>query len=278
MIRSCRTWPPVRSWAVWLTLQAACVWAADPEQALWSLWEQHLENPANHAAHVEACRLYAAEHAASPLVSVAHTLAAWHLLHLGHENTARQLLEPYAEARDDAIRRGARLQARSWLTRLDREEVKRALQRYYRQEVRFPERLRDIAAHPRLASAPAFPPVDRWGRPWDYATLAPASMPQAVGQRYRLESTTLGALSDLDRALREPYAGGLRLQPVRVVGAGSAEPLVQFDRRTDAGTADEGLALTLGRELEGFYLAHVGRSLILVGDREHWRLFRIPGS
>jgi len=254
--------------------------AAADEKGLWTLWKQHESSPTNHAAVVEACRRFCRKDPADALVPVARGIEAWRLLKLGRRKEAAVLLTPYVQGEGDALQKGAAEVARGWITRMDREDVKRSLQAYYRKEVAYPATIDDVAANPGIEKDLHPRKTDRWGTQWRYRLVGFKGVPGFKDQRYLLESVKLGASSDLERALHIPYARDIRIEPLRLAGSGNAvDSLVQF-RRTD-GVDDESMekrvfALGLGRSWESISLAYVGNKNLILCDRTHWKVFAKP--
>ncbi len=259
-----------------LSLATATAQAAN-ERGLWSLWQANTNNPDDHAAVIAACDSFVRSNPNDPFIAVAQTISAWRLLKTNRIEDARRALSQWMRASSDPVHAGARELARAWLTRLDMEDVKKALTQYYRMEVRYPDTLAQITAHPRIAESERPLTEDRWGRKWTYRAEDFKSIPGARGQKYSIESPMLGSLSDLKAALTVPYAGLIHLEPARVMGgSGNATPLVQF-RQTKAGAkSDAVIVIQRGSIVEGVFLAYVGERLIIVCDRLHWRVMPIP--
>ena len=245
------------------------------EQGIWNLWQMHIKNPADHAAVLEACRGFAKANPTDPFASVAQTIAAWHLLKLDRAEEARSALQPWLQSSPDPVRAGARELARAWLTLLDMETVRASLQEYYRHEVRYPETLAAIAAHPRIPKSLHPPPADRWSRPWTYQPDDFRVLSGLRGQRYRLESASLKNLPGLQAALDVPYAGRIGIQPIKALRTGDGRPMVHF-RGARAGDTNAVSIVQQGTSAEDIFLAHVGPKLILVCDNLHWRFIPIP--
>lgn len=245
------------------------------EQGIWNLWQMQIKNPADHAAVLDACSGFAKANPTDPFAAVAQTIAAWHLLKLDRQEEARSALQSRLQDTSEPVSAGARDLARAWLTLLDMETVRASLQEYYRHEVRYPETLAAITAHPRIPKSLHPPPADRWGRPWKYQPDDFRVLSGSRGQRYRLESASLKGLSSLQAALDLPYAERINIQPVKVIRTGNGRPMVHF-RGARAGDTNAVSIVQQGTSAEDIFLAHVGPKLILVCDSLHWRVFPIP--
>jgi len=262
----------------------AAVQAAPPagpdERLLWTLWSVHNTNPADHAAFLAAVRKARPKLTADPLRVVVQGIQAWHLLAAGDEPAARQLLEPWLSPTNPPpeeaaawplLTEGARRTARVWLTRLDRETVRDALQVHYRQHVAYPAELKGLDTN-----AVSLPPlVDRFGRPWVYALTTFRTLPGVEGQRYRLDSSALAPRSDFKTALAAPYAGRILLRPVRLMGAG-AGAAVQFSVADEEKKGAASVTLTPGGEAGGVRLIFVGQRLVVLSDGDHWLVLPLP--
>lgn len=266
---------PAAACALVLFFLAAGASRGANEAGLWSLWRLHSENPGSHDEVIAACESFIESNPADPFVAVAETLAAWHLLKTGSVEDARARFAQFLGAAADSVESGALEQARAWLTRMDIFDVRRALQAYYRVEVRYPESLGKIAAHPRIAASLHPPMTDRWGREWMYRPMDFRFAPGIPGQRYHLESRQLGDTSSLDAALAVPYAGRISLEPDRVLRGADGRTMVQF-RSTAEGETEERILIEVGSISEGVVLAHAGPRLIVVSDRLHWLVMPNP--
>ncbi len=263
--------------AACLFLSLALATQAANERGVWTLWQTGTNNPGDHAAIIAACDAFVKANQGDPFIAVAQTISAWHLLKTGRTDEARSIFSEWMRGSGDPVHAAARELARAWLTRLDMEDVKRALKMYYRMEVRYPDALAQIATHPRIPASDRPPESDRWGRKWAYKTLEFKSISGFRGQKYSIESPMLGDLSELDKALAVPYADLIRLEAARVMGgAGGGSPLVQFLRTGADAKSDAAVVIQRGSIVEGVFLAYVGERLVIVCDRQHWRVMPIP--
>lgn len=238
------------------------------ENGLWLIWVSHTNAAADHAAIAQACEVFRTKAPADPLAVVAQGLEAWHLLQDGKTNDAVRLLEPMVALSGDALQKVSADMARGWLTRVDRELVRAALKRVYLRDVEFPVSLEAIKTL-KGVKLPLF--TDRWNQPWSYQT---ADLPTIKGvrrQRYVLESSRLGANSDLAQSLAIPYASRITVQPVRIMGGGDQGETVGF-----ASPSGKSGALMVGAEMDGATFAFLGKSIIVLSDRDHWRVVLRP--
>ena len=159
---------------------------------------------------------------------------------------------------------------RRWLTRLDREKVRSALAVYYRNAIEYPINLQPLKKT--IKDAP-LPLTDRWGTPWQYQLAAFKIIKVAPGQRYRLQSKTLGETSDLAAALERPYAGRILLQPRSLVISGGGAQNVVFQT---PGDRPEKILLSEGGQATGVTLTYIGVHILILCDGDHWRVVIKP--
>jgi hypothetical protein len=246
------------------------------EKGVWALWSLQTNSPNDDAALIGACAEFRKSAPSDPFVPVADGLSAWHLLRSGRTDEAVPLLVPLASRQGSSIDRAASRMAKTWLTRLDREAVKRALKRLYVKTVAFPTSLEALKSLP----ADAQPPLaDRWGAPWSYRLTGFRSFSGMESQKYELQSRTLGKASDLALALQLPYAAALSFKPVKVISSTPGQEVIQFESESSAlaGTAAKTVVLATGSESEGMTLAYVGVYILIVTDGNHWKLMAKPG-
>ncbi len=247
------------------------------EQAFGTVWQAQAADPADPGAVLRECDALAKATPDDSFAAVAQTLGAWHLLNAGRVPEARAALVSRLAEASDPIREGARELARAWLTLLDLEAVRESLRAYYRLEVRYPDSLAALAAHPRLPAAQRPPLTDRWGQAWNYQLAEFTQIRGLGGQRYRIESPKVPGVPGLAEALAIPYGSRMSVEPVRLLKGAGGAAAVQF-RRTGAAAADAGLVLQVGAAADGLFLAHVGASWILVCDGLHWRAWPVPNA
>lgn len=244
------------------------------EDGLWRLWNFQVAGTNEPAVCAKACAAFAAAHTNSPLATVARSMEAWNLLRVEKRDEASALLAPQIEAESQGVGVGAARLARAWLTRLDRERVRTALQFFYRKKVRYPYSLTELRSEPRLPAALLPPERDRWDEAWRYKLVGFKTMPGLEDQKYELQSATLGAASDLAAALAVPYGERIAIRPLRVrTVAVAGREVVEFSQDGGGGAP---LLLTAGQPAEGLLLAHFGPRLLIVCDHFHWKLFPRP--
>ena len=241
----------------------ACAQAATPqEDAFLKVWGAHVRAPNDHKAVIEACQSVMDKSSTlGEFLPVVKTLAAWHLLAGGMQADAVRIFES-AMTGDKAARPVARfadIMARRWLTRMDIEKVRQALQIIYRQEVAYPQNLTVLS---RLPQAP--PAYDRWGRPWQYELSTYKKIQGLSGQRYHLHSRNLDDEARLAEALARPYGARITLKPVAAAAQSSAP--VQFI--TTANPTP--IWLSEGAAYDHLSFAYSGLKLVILTDGDHW--------
>ena len=254
------------------------------ERALWLLWKRHINNPGKHEELAAACDKLVKQAPHDPLAAVTRGIAAWHLLKAGRTDTAAALMEamisdagpgsslnvPGRSATTDCLREAALRMARAWLTRIDREQVKRALQKLYVREIEYPESL-DAVAPPAGEMRP--PSTDRWGKPWSYRLVTFRRLKGLRGQKYELQSAALGKHSDLRQSLEIPYGSRIRLKPVKILSSAPGKETVQFVTTDESG---KHVILSLGTESDGIFFAHSGSNILILSDGSHWMVLPKP--
>jgi len=251
------------------------------EKGLWEIWQKQKASPDDHAGLVAACAEFTRKHSHDPLNGVADTVAAWHLLKLGKRAEAAALLERYVRIARSPLGRGVGIVASSWLTRMDRERVKAALQFYYRKEIGYPRTLQDLAAYEKLPKVLTPPYKDRWGQAWTYRLVGLKTLPGLLNQKYDLQSRTLEGGSDLPKALTLGFGEGIEAKPAGMRSTTPGHEVVDMlfgprARETDAGANGRASVVSVGTWTEGVFLAYVGKRIILVCDRYHWEILVKP--
>ena len=269
---------PQPRWFACLTV-ALAAWAASTpcgqaanETALLALWKEHLAAPANHDGIRKVCQKFVADNRSDPLIPVAQGIEIWHLLQAGNLAEATRLLEAQLAAPTGPVTDGARLLAKGWLTRLDREKAVAALQLYYRKEVAYPPSLDALASHPAIPAQSRPPAADRFGKPWSYQLVGYGSLAGFANQKYTLQSPNLGGLSDLRAALKAPYGSSIQAEPVQMITRDGANVAVQFAIPRSTGA----MLLGINAEANGLHLAFVGAHIVAVCDATHWKIFPKP--
>ena len=260
----------LRSVAVAAALFLGLLTTAQPadERAFWNVWTRHAAATNRHAEIIAACEAFEKANPDDPLIVVTRQLASWRLLKLRRIDDAAALLAPMANSTATSLDTAASRIARAWLTRIDRDTVKAALQQIYLRDVGYPETLDALTK--RTADAPT--PVDRWGRPWNYRLVGFQHIRGLPNQKYELRSAILGADSDLAGALAAPYGGRIRLHPIRLKTIVSGKPLVEFDTGANAGSA----VLSVGAKHDRVTFAYMGDRIILLSDGSHWKAVPTP--
>ena len=249
--------------------------AAD-EDGLLELWKQHMATTDDHETVIKACREFSAAHAGDPLLPVVRGIEEWHTLRAGKQDEAFVMFEADLALPPSPLNDGARRIAFAWMTRKDREKVAAALQAYYRKEVAYPKALEQIAAHPKLKSAPPPPLNDRFGKPWNYALTGFEKvkgfekLKGFADQKYSLRSAVLGDLSDLKSAEKLPYAERISAIPQQVIPAPGNLLAVKFNLGKTTAVIGAGTAAG------DLHLAFVGTKIIVVCDYTHWKIFPRP--
>ncbi len=261
---------------VWAVLTCSVAARAADEDGVLELWKQHMATPDDHEAVIAACREFSKAHAGDPLLPVVRGIEEWHTLRAGKRDEAFVMFEADLALPPSPVNDGARRIAFAWMTRKDREKVAAALQAYYRKEVAYPKTLEQIAAHPKLKSAPQPPFNDRFGKPWNYALTGfekVKGFEKVQGfadQKYSLRSTVLGDLSDLKSAEKLPYASRISAVPTQVIPAPGGTLAVKFTLGKTTSVVGAGTATG------DLHLAFVGAKIIVVCDFTHWKLFPRP--
>ncbi len=242
--------------------------AAEPdEKAVWEVWKTHQTASNRHAIVVAACRKIAT---ANILFGASQGLAAWHLLQLGQTNEAAAILETMAAAGDSPplAAAGAEM-ARRWLSRLDLEKIKPAMQLIYRRDIAYPPTLDALQTLPREAQPPL---KDRWGAPWKYEPTGFKTIPGLTGQRYRIACVKLGDDSALAGALARPYGDRIAIKPLAHTVTSSGLQTLKFEVPGKA----QPILLSEGAWYEGTTLAYIGAKVILLTNGDHWLMLPKP--
>lgn len=236
------------------------------ERGLWKVWCAGTNSAFEAAESLDACREFTASAPRDPLVVVVSGFAAWHYLKTGRTSEAVKLFTSLLVEKEPAtvIQKAGDKMARSWLTRLDREQVASALKKLYLRDIEFPATLEALKS---LKDTPLPPSTDRWGKPWSYRLES--AIKGMAQHRYVLESATLAADSDLKKALKRPYADGLQLRAVRMV-AGMADTV---ELKTSYGMT---INRQLGREANNGYLVYLGANILVLSDGNHWSVLPKP--
>jgi len=201
---------------------------------------------------------------------VARGVGAWNLLEAGDLDGAKAILEKMASAGSDPIGAIGAEMARRWLTRLDREQVVTALQKVYAEDLEYPETLSAVSALPEEYRPPV---ADRWGVAWSYSPTAFKKLQTGDRQTFTLESTKLGALSDLKQALALPYGSGFTFKPSKVMPSIGGKAVITFQ---DAGGKSE--TISEGSASNDLGLAYMGDAFLILGGGDYWSIQPLPSS
>jgi hypothetical protein len=268
-----------------------------PERDLWSLWQYHAKNTNDHAGVAAACMKFEKDAAHAPFLPVARGIAAWRLLKCGNTNACVKVLEsmiaPAADdkvrlagadpAEGDPLREAGADMARTWLTRLDREQAVKVLRQYYVRHVEYPATMQfatNLAPEQKVAL------TDRWGQAWQYRATGFTRLAGLNDQRYVLQSARLGDDSGLAEALARNYAERIGIEKARVVssGAGGVLELVVPPRPEEGsrknatdGRQQSKVVVAVGRRAGGIYAAFIGARLLVLADFDHWLVLPRPG-
>ncbi len=240
--------------------------AAGPgEDTLFSLFRLHTASPSGHVAMAKAAGEAIAALPVGPYQSAARALLGWRLLQSGNPAEARSV---YQSLLDDSATPPAFLElARRWLTRLDREEVRSALQKAWTGAIQYPDSLEALPK-------PLPPLQDRWGNAWRYR---PGTLKRlkSEAQRYTLESPSLGADSDLAAALSRPWPKEPSLRAIALDTDSGATPIATFQTLK---TPPEKILMTEGKSSAGVVLVKVGAHTLLLVEGDTVFLVPNPGK
>ncbi len=246
------------------------------ETAFVQLWKQHINHPDQHAETIVACREFSTNNKGDELVWVAEGIEAWHMLKANRNKEAVAILKSHLSPSAGGTGTGASTLAHSWMSLLDIDPVKKALQCYYRKEVRYPESLDALVGYPGIPANLKFRLNDRWDRPWNYRLIGFKSAPGFRNQRYSINSLRLDATPDLASTLQRPYASEIHARPMRTRTTGGGNVVVEFANWLGEQEEGQRFFLSSGRKSGDIFLAYVGEKLIIVCDRIHWKVLPKP--
>ncbi len=244
---------------------------AQEEQILQQLWQRHQSVTTEHARFAETCARLEARYPDYVFLPIVRGVAAWHHLQDGSIDESVNLwLRIKRDASRDPIGRAAQRMSRTWLTRIDREQVRKALRKAYTEKVRYPETLAPL----RAMDAATRPPLeDRWGDPWLYEWASFRFLNVRQGQHYRLESTNIRTTSDITKALKIDYGEGLTLRPERLIDSTGDRQTLEFKTIT---TPAESVTLTEGASYRGQSFVYIGVRIVILADGDHWEILSRP--
>lgn len=238
------------------------------EKAVWEAWKIHQTESNRHDVIVAACQKISPT---NELIGVSQGLAAWHLMRQGKTNEAATFLENMASTVGKTpLSTAAGEMGRRWLTRLDLEKVKGALQIAYRQDIEYPRTLDALKKLPREWVPPL---KDRWDSPWQYEVTGYKRISGLTRQRYRLQCKKLGDDSSLTAALTRPYGARITLKPVSLASTSSGAQAMKFE---SVGGKAETFLLSEGAQFGGITFAYSGLKLIILTDGDHWLIVPKP--
>lgn len=146
---------------------------------------------------------------------------------LKQADPARAAFERAAKAPQTPFGNELRQLARTWLARLQMEQIGPALERYWKKKVEYPEKLEALVE---LRLAPAELLVDPWGKPFSYAARALKARPDLPRQYYTLACTAIeGDSRQLPNVLKQTTTFPKKFQ---LKGIGAVKPLtalIQLD-------------------------------------------------
>jgi len=263
--------------AVTLFLCLLCSGAnAANETDFLKLWQLHMKQPDQHAEVVEACRDFVTKNRVDELIKVVQGVEAWHLLKSGQEKDAIALLQSHLSNGERGPDAGAAILAKAWLSRLDLEDVKQALQLYYRKEVGYPERLDDLTGHPGTPPTLKYSLTDRWNRPWSYRLTGLKSTPGFRNQHYSIACTKLADSSNINDGLALPYAGSINVRATGITTIQGGRSIVELATWHNGREQGQRVQLGVDRITGDIFLAYVGSKLIIVCDHNHWKVLPKP--
>jgi hypothetical protein len=249
--------------AVAMTGRAQAVKA--DEKGLWDVWCVGTNSAFAGLDVAEACKKFRTSEPQDPFTVVVSGLEAWNRLKRGDTGTAAAIFNAMlVKGPATGLRKAGDEMARSWLSRMDREQVTHALKECYKRDIEFPASLEAVKT---LGDKVSVPLTDRWGKPWIYKRGS--AIKGMETQRYDLESAVLGTRSDLKGVLKMGYADRMDLKPVRMVPG--AKNIVEF--KTEEGRS---LIREEGDRVNTVNLIYVGTRIIVLSDGNHWSVMAKP--
>jgi len=263
--------------------QAPSSTASIDEKSLWDIYKLQQEKPDDHQGLYTACMELAKKAPKDRLSSVLMTMASWHQLKLGNKESAIKLFRTVISMESsDPLGIAAANMSRAWLTRIDMEQVKQALQLCYYKNIIYPKTIDEIKPFQKDGQPPL---VDRWNKQWVYSLEESKYAKKAgiatYGQFWSLKSSMLGTNSAmrnvgataLTKALKVSYGAGIALKPAKLLSGTPGKEMVQFET-TDGKQAR--VILTFGVETGGMVLCYAGPKLIILSDMNHWAILPRP--
>ncbi|MEI7945391.1 MAG: hypothetical protein WCJ02_01780 [bacterium] len=249
--------------AVAVTVRAQSVKA--DEKGLWDVWCVGTNSAFAASEVAEACKKFRTSAPQDPFTVVVSGLEAWNRLKSGDTATATAIFNAMlVKGPATGLRKAGDEMARSWLSRMDREQVTRALKECYKRDIEFPVSLDAVKV---LGDKASIPLTDRWGKPWTYRRGS--TIKGMETQRYDLESAVLGTRSDLKGALKMGYAERMDLKPVRMISS----PKIMVEFKTEDGRS---LIREEGDRASIVNVVYVGTRIIVLSDGNHWSVMAKP--
>ncbi len=240
------------------------------------IWQQHIKHPDQHAEAIAACRKFSTNNKGDELIRVVQGIEIWHLLKTNQNQEAVEILESHLTSNSSRTGTGAAIMARNWMSLLDIEPVKQALQYYYRKEVGYPKSLDALIGHPGIPVELKFSLNDRWDHPWTYRLTGFKSAPGFRNQRYSISCSMLDTTTDLISALQLPYASEIHALPIYTRTTGNSSVVVEFANWIGEQEEGQRFLLSVGKKSGDIFLAYVGEKLIIICDRIHWKVLPKP--
>ncbi len=240
------------------------------DRQLLAFWERRATTASDPAASIEVCRKEMANQPNSMYLPVIRGVMAWHELAAGRTEEGAATLKTLMTSEKDPLALAGNTLACRWLTRLDRERVRKALSDYYTRNVAYPASLAPVLELPANQRPPA---LDRWNQPWQYRLASFKRIPGLSDQRYDLRSGALDSESDLKDALAVPYAAPTNLIPVKVISRSEGPAAVEFQA---PGTPPRRMVLTEGSRAGRFYFIRLVAQSVLLSDGDRWYLVPLP--
>ncbi len=235
------------------------------EKVLWDVWCSGTNSSFEASELAETCKKLRTGAPQDPLTAVLSGIEAWNHLKRGDTIAATAIFNTMlVKGPATGLRKAGDEMARTWLTRMDREQVMPLLKEIYRRDIEFPSSLEALKS---LGDKASYPLTDRWGKPWVYRKGS--AIKGMESQRFVLESSALGVRSDLKAALKIGYAERMDLKPVRMVPG----LLVVVELKTAEGRS---MLREEGDRANTVNLIYVGGYIIVLSDGNHWKVLPKP--
>lgn len=251
--------------------------AASDEKSLWETWKLQQEKPGEYGTVSTNWLEIAKNNPKDPLAIVAISIASWNMLKMDNKDAAAKLMKlAMSTTKTDPLSSAAANMARTWMTRLEMEQVRQALQLYYRKHVEYPKTLDLIKPFQKDGQPPL---VDHFGKPWSYSLADFQSLKKLgtlyamYGQKYTLKSVSLGTNSELKASLKTPYASTITLKPVKMLSGMPGKEMVQFESTDGKQTK---VIISIGTDNAGITLSYVGPKLLILSDMNYWLILPRP--